>query len=441
MEGRKGGRPLRLAGDARFERYGQSVYLRTIGSRKDYLFNAVSYDVLCCFDSGAARTREDVFAALSEQFEVKDMAAFHREVGDSLDTLEREGILVPDTVPEPAPGSVQEQVTQACIRERRLFSAALELTYRCNERCLHCYVDGPGRETNAGELTLDEYKALLDELRAMGCISLLLTGGEVCVKETFLPIAQYAASLGMLVDIFTNGIGLTPELFDALQALRPNSISYSLYGGSARVHDAITQVDGSFDRTLRAVMMTKCAGIDTYIKTVVMKQNLDSLEELLQWGRRLDIPVTAGFAVLDTHTGRSAAPYQIDDPAQFRRAVNLLQRYQPGPPARRGREPDSRVCSAGLCSLSIDPRGEVRPCMTLPSRLGNVREMPISQIWETAPALDTLRDTTMADVCGRCVSCESFDFCELCLGRVNAGGGVPRDVCLLARAVADGQTM
>lgn len=93
MEGRKGSRPLRLAGDARFERYGQTVYLRTIGSRKDYLFNAVSYDVLRRFDGGAARTREGVFAALSGQFEVKDMAAFRREVGGFLDTLEREGIM------------------------------------------------------------------------------------------------------------------------------------------------------------------------------------------------------------------------------------------------------------------------------------------------------------------------------------------------------------
>lgn len=185
-------------------------------------------------------------------------------------------------------------------------------------------------------------------------------------------------------------------------------------------------------------MMTKCAGIDTYIKTVIMKQNLDSLEELLQWGQRLDIPVTAGFAVLDTHTGRSARPYQLEDPANFRRALALLRRYQPQPPAQRGRNTDSWVCSAGKCSLSIDPRGEVRPCMTLPVRLGNVRETPIAQIWETAPALETLRGVTMRDVCLRCGTCRYFDFCELCLGRVKAGGGIPQDVCLLAEAV--GQT-
>lgn len=207
-ETREETRTLRLAGDVRFQQYDDVVYLRAMDARKDYLLNAVAGDTLRCLAGGTAHTRQDVLAALLERYEVPDEAAFRRGVGGFLDLMQRERILVSNDAGngECPSRSVQEEAIRACIRERKLFSAALELTYRCNERCVHCYVDGPGNRTDAGELTLDEYKNLLDQLRELGCISLLLTGGEVCVKDTFLPIVRYAASLGMLVDIFTNGL-------------------------------------------------------------------------------------------------------------------------------------------------------------------------------------------------------------------------------------------
>lgn len=434
-----GGGPLRLGRGVCFEQYGNVVYLRHTAVRKDYLFNPIVCDILRCFSGGAVRTAEEVLSALLEQYDVPDGAVFRREIVDFLRLLTAESILTVDApAASPSLPDVRDQVMEHCMTEKQLFSAALELTYRCNERCLHCYIDDPEAGTGPGELTLAEYRDLLDQLRELGCLNVLLTGGEVLVRSDFLEIAEYAASLGMLVDIFTNGLGLTGDVFDRIKALRPNSLSYSLYGGSARVHDGITQVPGSFERTLRAVMMTKCAGIDTYIKTVVMKQDLDSLEALLQWGRRLGVPVTAGFAVLDTHTGRSARPYQLEDLADFRRALDLLERYQPsGSFAGIKRSPADRVCSAGRCSLGIDPWGEVRPCMSLPVRLGNIRETSLRQIWENAPALEKLRRVTMGDVCGTCGACPDFVYCELCLARVK-DGIIPKDVCTLAKAVREG---
>lgn len=424
----KGVGTWRLAKGVCYERYGEHVYLRHIDARKDFLFNPLVYDLLGCF-SGGPRTEEEVRAALLEAYDAEDTEAFRREIGGFLRQLEGEGILKSDREPPPEAESPVELAQAACEAEGRLFSAALELTYRCNERCIHCYADDPpdGRE----ELTLAEYRTLLEDLRDMGCVELLLTGGEVCVKDCFLQVAQYAASLGMAVDIFTNGLGLTPELFDALKALKPNSLSFSLYGGRA-VHDQITGVPGSFDRTLRAVMAAKCAGFDTYIKTVVMRENLGELEALLRLGRRLEIPVTAGFAVLDTHTGRSGAAHQLTEPEDIRRALELLEGCRSFAPGRR--DPRGPVCSGGRTSLSVDPYGEVRPCVTMPVSLGNVRQTPVRRIWEGAPELRAIRNRSLGSVCPRRGACPNIDYCEVCLGRVLAreDGGVPEDVCVLA---------
>lgn len=77
-----------------------------------------------------------------------------------------------------------------------------------------------------------------------------------------------------MVDIYTNGLYVDDGMMDRLISLRPNSISFSFYGGKAEDHDAVTGVPGSFEKSLRTMMTCKCAGIDTFIKTVVIKQNV-----------------------------------------------------------------------------------------------------------------------------------------------------------------------
>ncbi len=428
---------LRLADDARFERYGEDVYLRRTRTRKDYLFNEIVYDILRCYDGGKPVETEAVLTALAGQYDIPDEAEFREDMLGFMSMLVGEGILeeVGPAKHEPAL-SVQDRVTTLCRKEHRLYSACLELTYRCNERCVHCYVDDPA--AGQGELSVEEWKDVLDQLRRMGCLSVLLTGGEVCVKEGFVDIARHATELGMLVDIYTNGIALDDETFDAIAALRPNSLSFSLYGGDAATHDAITKVKGSFDRTVRAAMMTRCAGIDTYIKTVVMRENVHSLASLVRLGERLNIPVNPAYAIIDTHTGKSGASHRLNSVEEYAEAIKTFSRAGMAGTAQGARDPDSYVCSAGLATLSIDPRGGVHPCNSLSIELGNVRRTPIQDIWQNAPALEALKCLRFRDVCGQCAACESKDYCSICLGRTGWTPGeatvIPEDICQVAHA-------
>ena len=59
-------------------------------------------------------------------------------------------------------------------------SVHFDLTYRCNERCVHCYLD----HEDHGELTTSEVKDVLDELAAAGTLFLIFSGGECCCGPT-----------------------------------------------------------------------------------------------------------------------------------------------------------------------------------------------------------------------------------------------------------------
>ncbi len=402
---------MELSQDVYYRKYDGCVYLRHTGTKKDMLLNESAFDALECISALGSCEKEEML----ERLELCRIGT-RAQCEQFLRQLEEEGIITEPSVSFSDDSSIRNTVTEACSRSHQIFSFCIELTYRCNERCVHCYIDDADAVSFRRELGLEDYKKLLDDLRAMGCMSVLFTGGEVFLKKDFLPIVRYAVSLGMLVDIYTNGSLMTDEQFDELKELHLNSLSFSLYGGTAAVHDAITGVPGSFERTVRAAMMTRCSGMDTYIKTVVMQENLDDLENLFRLGKRLNITINASYEITDTHAGQSAEKHRLKHTKDYRKAMEIQRRYQPEPPhPYKKRKPQDPVCSAGRCSLAVNPYGDVTACISLPTVLGSIREQSIREIWENV-SLDWIKNITFGDVCSECGDCEYSGCCGMCLG-------------------------
>src|SRR6185312_9565993 len=93
---------------------------------------------------------------------------------------------------------------------RRPLIVWFEVTRACDLRCTHCYIDAGKKRAN--ELSTREVFAALDDLAALGAFSLVLAGGEPYLRRDFPEILEYAASLGFVIAIVTNGSLLTPEL-------------------------------------------------------------------------------------------------------------------------------------------------------------------------------------------------------------------------------------
>src|ERR1700691_603015 len=79
-------------------------------------------------------------------------------------------------------------------------SVQLDLTYRCNERCVHCYLD----HEDHGEMTTAEIKHLLDEM-ADDCVFILtMSGGEIMLRKDFFEILEYARERTFCITLKTN---------------------------------------------------------------------------------------------------------------------------------------------------------------------------------------------------------------------------------------------
>ncbi|MGA9471004.1 MAG: radical SAM protein, partial [Terriglobales bacterium] len=110
----------------------------------------------------------------------------------------------------------------------------LDITYRCNERCVHCYLD----HDDHGELTTAEIKGVLDQLAEAGVFFLTLSGGEVFMRRDFFEILEHARRLLFNVKIKTNAVMIGEDEAARLRDLNVDTIQISLYSHRAAVHDA-----------------------------------------------------------------------------------------------------------------------------------------------------------------------------------------------------------
>lgn len=413
---------MKLKKGVSYHPYENKVFVHSVETRKDYILEGIALDVLNFFAEHKGGSLKNLCAALSAEYEI-DESELQKDLCEFVNELLAEKILceVDDEQEKPLTREIMQEVEVSFARSRKLFYMSLELTYRCVEKCIHCYIDDTPKFCATKELTLDEYKNILRQARQMGCVRILLTGGEVLLHKNFCDIAEYATSLGLIVEVYTTGVGLTDEIFDRLCATKVNSVSFSLYSGISTEHDAITGLPGSFEKTLKAMMMFNCAGVQTFIKCVAIRQNFKSLESVYKLGQRLKIRVSISPQIVSGHEQKKSCDYRLNA-EQYEKFFALESRYShlknEDYSAEVPKRLESPPCSAGLNSMSIDPFGGVHPCPSFDKSVGSLREDSLENLWNKIGQLKYLQNFKLGNITPRCRTCEVVEFCHVCFGNL-----------------------
>lgn len=170
-------------------------------------------------------------------------------------------------------------------KECRPLSGLLELTYRCNLDCLHCYCKG--LECRKRELGFARWRKILDELKEAGCLFLALSGGDPLVRPDFLEIYEYAKRNGFIVSIFTNGLGINAKIIRQLKKSPPHSVEITLNGITKNTYEGITRVNGTFDKVKANILALTAAKLNVVIKTNSLKQNNHEIAKIKKWAEDL----------------------------------------------------------------------------------------------------------------------------------------------------------
>ena len=156
--------------------------------------------------------------------------------------------------------NTQDYMLETTQRKPRLNALQFELTSRCNERCIHCYI--PNSKKNTGrDMPTEKVLSLIDEFAEMGGLHVTLSGGEVFMHKDVIRIMQYCREKDMMISILSNLIALRDEQIPFIKEANISLLQTSLYSMNPEIHDTITTVKGSFAKTKAAIEKCRSAGI------------------------------------------------------------------------------------------------------------------------------------------------------------------------------------
>jgi radical SAM protein with 4Fe4S-binding SPASM domain len=315
--------------------------------------------------------------------------------------------------------SFSPEAIEAARSQGRLLSMELELTRRCNLRCVYCYASAG--ESLQDELSYAELCDAVDQAAALGAQRIIvLGGGEPLVYPQLPELLRFIHGRGLAIDLFTNGALLTPELAALLFELRAHPV-IKMNSLKPAVQDALAGRSGAFPLIRRGLELLLAAGyprpeLPLGVQTVICAQNYAELPEMWAWIReRHLIPY---FETI-TLQGRAAEhPDLCVSPADLRRLFETLAALDA---ARFGLDWSPRPPIAGLCcsrhlyTCTVTVTGDVLPCPGVNIAVGNIRRTPLAEILAKSPVIQDLRDIRNR-IKGKCRTCEDRERCYGCRG-------------------------
>ena len=329
-----------------------------------------------------------------------------------------------------------DQIDEFFARHGIVSEFHIDLTDACTERCVHCYVPKGQKDFLPVELV---EKALV-EFRTMNGLTVHLTGGEAMMHPDFERICRKCVELNLNFIIFSNMTLCDEKRIAFLKEVRPQFINVSLYSMDPAVHDAITQLPGSWQKTHDAVVKCCDAGVACRIATPLLKENQNALLALRKFAdeHRMHLVPAADIIAQADHGCANLA--HACSTEELRRVMtrdhDLFHKvYNTKMPAC-----DAKVCDIGSARLYLNAKGNYYPCDSMHEYvLGNVRENTVEEIWN-GEKLNYLRGLKNRDF-GSCATCGKRPWCKVCpAANFNATGDLFKhhpNTCALAGVVRE----
>lgn len=378
--------------------------------------NKTASEIMYLLDG--SRTLQDV---------VCEMQRRHPDAPDEVASMVRaffamengKGLLVLSPVPFEAQGRITGSMDHYCPTQIQV-----EMTYRCDCRCMHCYVEaGPDRDDGCPDLTADQIVEHLGKLMDNGLQCVELTGGEAFLHPGIWDVLDYLHGK-VVIAVLTNGFHLTKNVVNKLSKYNNEmfAVAISLDGPTAEVHDGFRRTPGSFDAVVRAMRLLTEANIFVRAGMSVWSGNYHLIDATIELVRSLDVPMFALSPVVGT--GRAGTDTDalsltpLENRVMWSTVSKNIRRHGPyfmavRPRTSAGYVDYTRNCGLASKDVGISPTGEVRPCLMFPTALsfGNITQTPLLEIYDKLALIGTLPNTGGEE----CKGCSAYGSCTPCV--------------------------
>lgn len=274
----------------------------------------------------------------------------------------------------------------------------LELTEDCTHRCLHCYNYWRTEEKyRARDLSWDDAQTITDQIIEEKVFRVVITGGEPLInKRVLFKVAEKLRKADITTAINSNLILLVEDDAHRIKDLGIVSVLTSILGPTREIHDEITQLSGSFDRTIEGVRLLQKIGVRVSVNMVVTKKNNHLVKDTALFVK--SIGFKNFFATKAGCPGNCSdfSDLRISIP-EFRQyledlyfikeaglSVDVLEAYPLCgiKEINRYKFATNHRCLAGVTTMTIGVDGFARPCSHLDILCGNVIRQGIFSAWK-----------------------------------------------------------
>ncbi|NLV46478.1 MAG: radical SAM protein [Candidatus Hydrogenedentes bacterium] len=287
----------------------------------------------------------------------------------------------------------------------------LFVTDRCNLRCRMCGVcEREGTQDTSGELTTDQYKAVITSAATrLGTSLASISGGEPLLRADIFEIIRFAVDAGISTHICTNGLLLNRERAERLRDAGIAAVSVSVDSPDASIHEYL-RGSGTFQGAVDAIQLLRdtAPDIQVGINYLITRLNYRNMTDMVAYAERLGVQQIKFAPVHANLLHRLKAKSELDelyfapeDLADLQREIDRLKErcrttwlsttsatFHDGIVSFYA-QPRKFKCYAGYMVCAIGPAGQVAPCCDMDSPF-SVQDRPLDVIWRD-PAFHELR--------------------------------------------------
>lgn len=304
----------------------------------------------------------------------------------------------------------------------------LDLTYRCNNHCRHCWLWLPEKSKELeNELSFDEIRGIVDEARSMGCRKWGISGGEPMLRPDFEDIFDYVTKKSVSYTLNTNGTLITPEIAAALR--RKGTKMVALYGASQKTYDHVTRHPGGFEKVMAGFRYLKEAGAGFIVQLIPMRDNWHEWNQMVALAQSLSKHWRVGAAWL--YMSSSGSALVNEEIARQRLDPGVVVELDP-PDMSYSQSPENDLsgqscqscekdyifsrCINNRRDFHIDPYGKMTFCSFLkaPEMRYDLREGSFRECWDNfIPSLASKMEVN-SEYRENCGSCDDRQHCRWC---------------------------
>ena len=309
---------------------------------------------------------------------------------------------------------------------RAPFLAGIELTAKCNLKCVHCYAKNG---VSDHDMTTEEVYHIIDVLCLNGTLGIYFTGGEIFTRSDFEEIYLYAKRKGLSISLLSNITLLNERFVRLFQEYPVSEISTTVYGITEETYDKVTGVKGSFKRFIKALELLKQNQISVSLKFVVVKENQHEVYLAQDFAKQYNCRLLTAFSIHAASDGdlfplehRVDAKFAFEfDKKDVRRrefwnqvAKDLvLERCGEKVPRHYLRQEQGYLypCDISWHSTFISHTGMMQACTKTSYNAYDLLHGDFSEGWEY---LNQSFRQKKAPAAFPCTECPKFHYCEQC---------------------------